>query len=96
MGIVGVHPETGVRIAVERPRDGGPPWLYRGEAVTPSERFEVVIRVSAEGDVAVEAQAEAPHALAEKTRLVMRAVWKHARAEEVPPPRRVVRWHADR
>jgi hypothetical protein len=94
MGIVGAHPETGVRIEMERPRDEGPPWQYRGEAVTPSERFEVTVTVTAQGEVAVVAPPEVPGALTEKTRLVMRTVWKHAQADEVPPPRRIARWHA--
>src|ERR1019366_5112626 len=49
MGIVGT-PESGVRIDVSRPRDGGPPWRYEGEAVTPEARHPVIAVVSADGD----------------------------------------------
>jgi len=96
MGIVGHHPETGVRVDVERARDGGPPWRYEGEAVTPSSRFPLAANVSDDGDVLVELAPEAPPALAEKVRLLLRAAWKHADEEDVRPPRHIVRWRADR
>jgi hypothetical protein len=96
MGIVGHHPETGVRIDVERERAGGPPWRYEGEAVTPSERFRVAALIAEDGAVSVELQSGAPAGLAEKARLLVRTVWKHAHEDEAAPPRRIVRWRADR
>ena len=33
---------------------------------------------------------------AEKARLIVRSAWKHAAEDEAPPPRRIVRWRADR
>jgi hypothetical protein len=96
MGIVGHRPETGVRIDIARGRAGGPPWRYEGEAVTPSERFRVVAVVGDDGTVSVELQSDAPAGLAEKVRLLVRAVWKHAHDDDAPPPRRIVRWRADR
>jgi hypothetical protein len=96
MGIVGHHPETGVRIDVQRNGAGGPPWRYEGEAVTPRARFRVAARIAEDGQVFVELAADAPPGLAEKLRLLVRAVWKHAREDEAAPPRHIVRWRADR
>jgi hypothetical protein len=96
MGIVGHHPETGVRVDVERARDGGPPWRYEGEAVTPASRFPLAANVGDDGDVVVELAPDAPASLAEKVRLLLRAAWKHAEEQDVRPPRHIVRWRADR
>jgi hypothetical protein len=96
MGIVGDHPETGVRIDVQRDQSGGPPWRYEGEAVTPSDRFRVAALIAADGGVSVEVQSGAPTGLAEKARLLVRTAWKHSREEDAAPPRRIVRWRADR
>ncbi|HEY1691070.1 MAG TPA: hypothetical protein VGG39_02855 [Polyangiaceae bacterium] len=96
MGIVGRHPESGVRIEVERARALQPPWRYEGEVVTPSDRYKVAATLGEDGGVSVELQSGAPPALAEKTRLLVRSAWKHAHEEEAPPPRRIVRWRADR
>jgi hypothetical protein len=97
MGIVGNHPETGVRIDVERAAaTAGPPWRYEGEAVTPSARFRVAASVDRDGAVSVELQHGAPPGLAEKTRLLVRTAWKHASEDEAAPPRRIVRWRPDR
>jgi hypothetical protein len=95
MGIVGSHPETGVRIEVERAREGGPPWRYRGEAVTPHARFAMTAAVTATGDVTIDVAPDAPAGLADKARLLVRSVCKHARDESSPPPRRIVRWRAE-
>jgi hypothetical protein len=96
MGIVGDKPESGVRIEVERPREGGPPWRYEGHAVTASERIAVAATVTADGEASVEVAEGAPAGLAEKLRLLVRAAWKHASEEGAPPPRRIVRWRSDR
>jgi hypothetical protein len=95
MGIVGDRPETGVRIDVSRPPEGGPPWQYRGEAVTASARFGLTGTVSGAGVVTVELETGAPAGMADKARLLLKAAWKHARDEESPPPRRVMRWRPD-
>jgi hypothetical protein len=95
MTIVGSTPESGVRIDVIRPREGGPPWKYAGEAVTSSARFALGITVSATGEVAVELPGDAPDGIAERVRLLLRAAYKHAREDEQPPPRRIVRWRAE-
>jgi len=96
MGIVGHHPETGVRVDVERAREGGPPWRYEGEAVTPASRFQLAADVGDDGNVVIELEPGAPAALAEKVRLLLRAAWKHAEEEAIQPPRHIVRWRADR
>lgn len=95
MSIIGSTPESGVRIDVARPREGGPPWRYEGEAVTSTARFALASTVSAEGEVVVELPAEAPEGIGERVRLLMRAAYKHAREDAQPPPRRVVRWRAE-
>jgi hypothetical protein len=96
MSIVGQHPETGVRIDVERAREGGPPWRYEGEAVTPAARFRLAATVGDDGTVGVELEAGAPGGLADKARLLLRTVWKHAEDDATYPPRHIVRWRADR
>jgi hypothetical protein len=95
MGIVSPYPESGVRVHVARTADG-PPWEYTGEAVTPTARFEVRTVIAADGAVAVELPEGAPDGLADRVRLIMRTAFRHARDEDAPPPRRIVRWRADR
>ena len=95
MGIVGPRPERGVRVELERP-EGGPPWAYRGEAVTPVDTHAVAATIAAEGEVAVDVGPGAPAGLAERVRLILRAAWKHACEDGAPPPRRIVRWRGDR
>jgi hypothetical protein len=98
MGIVGDHPESGVRIDVQRDRLGGPPWRYEGEAATPGERFPLRAVVEADGSVAVELGGDATparSALAERVRLMMRAAWKHGQESAAAPPRRIVRWRPE-
>jgi hypothetical protein len=96
MGIVGDRPETGVRVAVERAPGGGPPWSYAGEAVTPAARFPLAAVIASDGVVSVQLPDGAPAGLAEQVRLNLRAAWKHAHDDGAPPPRRIVRWRAER
>jgi hypothetical protein len=101
MGIVGQHPESGVRIDVQRARVGGPPWRYEGEAATPSELLPLRALVEADGSVTVELEGQSGPdrpALAEKVRLMLRAAWKHGAQEDggaAAPPRRIVRWRPE-
>jgi hypothetical protein len=95
MAIVGHHPESGVRVTVERPRVGGPPWRYVGEVATESARYGLSVTLEADGAVAVDLQSEPPSGLAEKVRLIVRAAWKHARDDGAPPPLRLARWRAE-
>ena len=46
-----------MRIAVERPREGGPPWSYAGAAVLPEASYPVRVTVTEAGDVGVELSA---------------------------------------
>jgi hypothetical protein len=102
VAIVGERPQTGVRIAIERPREGGPPWSYAGSAFLPDASFSVQVTVSAEGAVEValgpsqDSGAPAPADLAEKIRLIVRAVYKQGTADQEPPAFRIVRWRADK
>ena len=99
MGIVGDHPESGVRVDVERPLTGGPPWRYEGVATTAQERHPMTAVVSADGTVDVTLHAAprgqedaALSGLADKVRLILRAAWKHGQENGTAPPRRIVRW----
>jgi hypothetical protein len=97
MAIVGDHPASGVRFVLERPLREGPPWIYRGEAFTPGERYPLEVHVSEEGDVRVEASDPAPGELAEKVRLLFRTLYKQSKAATGgEPPRKVVRWRGDK
>jgi hypothetical protein len=95
MGIVGDRPESGIRIAVERAQ-GGPPWCYEGTATTPGEDFALAATIDAHGEVVVEVGPGAPPELAEKVRLILRAVVRQATADGAgEPARKVVRWRPD-
>lgn len=108
VAIVGERPLTGVRIEIERPREGGPPWSYAGRAFLPDATFTTTVRVTEAGDVDVELGPEAeepaatpPADLAEKIRLIVRTLYKQARADsDAAGPRapafRIVRWRADK
>ena len=96
MPIVGDHPESGIRFVFERP-DGGPPWLYEGDAFTPEARFPMAVRVEAAGEVTVTPGGELSVDLAEKVRLLFRSL--HKQAKDSPrgePPRKVVRWRGEK
>ena len=93
MAIVGDHPASGVRFVLERPLEGGAPWVYRGDAFTADARFPLEVHVSGGGDVNVVAGENLPGELAEKVRLLFRTLYRQSR--DVPggePPRKVVRW----
>ena len=99
MAIIGERPETGVRIAIERPREGGPPWSYAGAAVLPQASYPVRVTVSEAGEVGV-MLAPAPDGstppgdLAEKVRLIVRTVYRQAKSDDEPPAWRIIRWRA--
>ena len=79
-----------MRIAIERPRDGGPPWRYEGFVHTPDASANVVVIVTENGEVTV----EGPEA--EKVRLIVRTVFKQAKSDGEPPARRIVRWRGEK
>ena len=95
MAIAGDKPETGVRISVERAKNSDPPWTYSGEATLPERSHPIRVIVTPEGEVTVEGD-DLPAGLGEKARLIVRTVWKQAKADGVPPPWRIVRWRAEK
>jgi hypothetical protein len=107
MAIVGDHPETGLRIVLERGAESSPPYRYEGFVYLPlapgsaAEAARFALRAEV-GPASVEvtaasAEAPAPPALLAKVRLLLRSL---AKAEEdgslPPPPRRIVRWRGDK
>ena len=91
MSIVGERPESGMRIRIERPLAGGPPYAYSGEVATAEGARPLSAVVDAEGEVTVQLRG-ANAALLEKVRLVLRAAFRRARDDDRPPPRRIQRW----
>jgi len=96
MSIVGPLPETGIRVVLERPQRGGPPWSYTGEVVTPDEHYPLTAVVDEGGAVSVGVPPGAPTDLATKVRLMVRAVARHGGEPSIAPPRRIARWRPDR
>jgi len=90
--IAGDRPESGVRIAIERPRDGGPPWIYEGAVHTPEASAPIRVVVTEDGAVEVEGAPD----LSEKVRLIVRTAWKQAKSDGEPPARRIVRWRGEK
>jgi hypothetical protein len=97
MAIVGDHPAYGVRFDLERPNATTPPWTYRGFAFTHDARFALEVLVTEKGEVRVTGDTSAPVDLAEKTRLLFRALYKQSeRSRDGAPPRKVVRWRGEK
>ena len=94
MSIVGERPESGMRLRLERPLAGGPPYLYAGEVATAEGARPLSAVVDAEGEVAVQMEG-VDAAFLEKLRLMIRAAFRHAREDARPPPRRIQRWRKD-
>jgi hypothetical protein len=101
VSIAGERPESGVRIAIDRDRNSGPPWEYRGSAHLPETSFPLRVTVSEDGTVEVELSAAEggagpPADLAEKVRLIVRTAYKQAKADGEPPAWRIVRWRGEK
>lgn len=102
VAIIGERPETGVRIAVERPREGGPPWIYAGTASLPVDVYPVQVTVTEAGEVDValspsrDGGVVPPADLAEKIRLIIRTAYRQGKSDGEAPAFRVVRWRADK
>ena len=96
MGIVGDHPETGVRFVLERGARGASEdaWVYRGDAFTPDARHSLEVHVSQGGDVSV--AGNAPPEIGEKVRLLFRTLYRDAAKSGGEPPRKVVRWRGEK
>lgn len=93
MAIVGDRPSHGVRFRLERALQPEP-LVYEGQISTAERDFKVRAELLADGDVAVTTDAGAD--LAEKTRLLVRTVLRHAQTEGQAPPRLIQRWRADK
>jgi hypothetical protein len=97
MPIIGDHPAHGLRFDLERPNAAAPPWHYRGFAFSRDARFALEVTVHGTGEVRVTADAGAPADLAEKTRLLFRALYKQSdKSVDGAPPRKVVRWRGEK
>lgn len=104
MPIAGERPESGVRIEIERPRAPGaegPPWLYAGAAHLPTASFPLRVTLAEDGTAEVEVSpaeggAAPPADLAEKVRLIVRTVYRQARADDDSPAWRIVRWRGEK
>jgi hypothetical protein len=100
--IAGERPETGVRILVERDKTREePPWRYVGAAHVPEASFPVSVVVDASGEVTVTIAPSAdggaaPPDLAEKVRLIVRTVYRQAKADGEAPAWRIVRWRGEK
>ncbi len=101
--IVGPRPEHGLRLVLERPRDGGPPWSYRGEIQLPERVFPAEARIEADGVVAVilspsEDGVLPSRELHEKIRLLLRTVHRQQAADagDAAPARKIVRWRGEK
>jgi len=98
MGIVGDHPEGGIRFDLTRITDEAP-WRYEGSAFTSSSEIRLQAVVASDGTVVVDDEAELPSEVAKRAKLLLRTAWKHAQDGQAgesatPPPRRVHRWRA--
>jgi hypothetical protein len=100
--IAGDRPETGVRIVIERDKSRvEPPWPYAGAAHVPSASFPVAVTVQADGTVDVEVSQTPdglppPPDLATQVRLIVRTVYRQAKAEDEAPAWRIVRWRGEK
>ncbi len=98
------RPTTGLRIVLERTDPpaaaGGAALQYVGHVLGPAETLEVTAVVAEDGAVAVHLGTTEPAGLAagrqaglaEKVRLLVRTLVRQAKADELPPPRRINRW----
>ncbi len=89
LSIIGPHPTSGFRIDLVRASDVAP-WHYEGRLATPEHDLRLSVRVALSGEVALTSTLEAT--LAERVRLLVRQVAKHALTEGQSPPRRIQRW----
>ena len=98
MPVAGERPESGVRIALERPRGDAPPFLYAGAAHLPEASFglRAVLTEDGQVEVTLDAAPGVPGDLAEKVRLLVRTIAKQAKADGVAPPLRIVRWRGEK
>lgn len=100
MAIVGDRPEQGVRLRLDKKDEpaavgaSADSLVYEGQISTPDADFAVRIEADPSGNVVV--ATEAGPELAEKARLMVRTVLRHATSEGLAPPRRIQRWRGDK
>lgn len=92
MSIVGRNPESGMRLVLERPREGGPPWTYVGAAYTPNTSHPLRVIVQSDGTVDVEVEDVTSRGLIQRAKQMVRAAYKHAADQDQAPPREIQRW----
>jgi hypothetical protein len=90
VAIAGDRPETGLRLTLDRASEA--PLVYEGVISTKDADFTAKACVDDSGNVEVITDGGAD--LAEKARLIVRTVLRHAATDGVPPPRRIQRWRA--
>jgi hypothetical protein len=83
------HPETGLRIEVERQCEDGPPWCYHGRAVTRDGAYGLSAVVSEDGRVSVEVSSDTP------TQLALRVI-RVVKTACAGLPERIVQWRGER
>jgi hypothetical protein len=83
------HPESGLRIEVERQPEDGPPWCYEGRAMTPNEAYGLRAIVSEDRRVSVEVASDAPPQIAVRVIRVLKTACAGL-------PQRIVQWRGGR
>ena len=94
MSIVGDHPEQGIRFEFTRAASVEGMAIYGGFAFTPEAKHALRVVMDAAGLVTVEAEATLPKEIAERARMLVRTVVRHAKDGGGRPPLRIRRWRA--
>jgi hypothetical protein len=94
--VVGKNEGAGVRVSIERPTLGGPPWTYTARIETKSAELILQATLTREGEVLIENVGAHPGP-EERVRLLLRAAFRQMVArEQRAPARKIVRWRAER
>lgn len=91
MGVVDTN--HGMRVTLEK-REGDA-LRYLGTVSEDDARFAIALSVDDELRVTLD-ESDAPAALGERVRLIVRTALKQAQSLELPPPRRITRWRPPR
>lgn len=89
MGIAKEIPDHGIRVRLERNAGG-----YEGTATTKDAKWNVACAIDADGEVTV--TSEAPSAVSERVRLMVRIEARNAKAAGARLPRVIQRWRAEK
>jgi hypothetical protein len=97
MGIVGDHPEGGIRFDLERVTEVAP-WVYAGSAFTRDAEHRLRASVDLDGAVVVEDEAKLPKEVVQRAKMLLRTAYRHGAhgpdSSGAAPPRRLHRWRA--